>query len=123
LASAADAGGIGAVSGFNEGNGISERVTNAAKGAGTGALLGGALAGCVGAIAQGRHAAPIFRQYQGPCVNPEGFANSQIARAVSESGQTPAAARSRALRTPTPPASRSRLPMRSATLVNACCRL
>ncbi len=86
LASAADAGGIGAVSGFNEGNGLNERLTNAAKGAGTGALIGGALP-IAGAVTGGV-AAPIFANIKAR-INPEGFANSQIARAVHESGQTP----------------------------------
>jgi hypothetical protein len=86
LASAADAGGIGAVSGFNEGNGIGERLTNAAKGLGTGVAIGGALP-VAGAIASGV-TAPIFANIKAR-VNPEGYANSQVARAVSESGQTP----------------------------------
>ena len=85
-ASAVDAGGIGAVSGFNEGNGIDERLTNAAKGAGTGAFLGGVVP-IAGAVAHGV-AAPIFANVKAR-TNPEAFANSQIARAVSESGQTP----------------------------------
>lgn len=86
LSSAADAGGLGAVSGFNEGNGLGERLTNAAKGLGTGVLVGGALP-VAGAVASGV-TAPIFANLRAR-VNPEGFANSQIARAVSESGQTP----------------------------------
>jgi hypothetical protein len=87
LASAADAAGIGAVSGFNEGNGLNDRLTNAAKGFGTGALIGGALP-IAGAVAKGV-TAPIFAHYKA-FTNPEGFANSQVARAVHESGQTPA---------------------------------
>jgi hypothetical protein len=83
---AADAGGIGAVSGFNEGNGLHERLTNAAKGFGTGALIGGALP-VAGAIAHGV-TAPIFANIKAR-VNPEGFAQSQYARAIHESGQTP----------------------------------
>lgn len=86
-ASAADAGGIGAVSGFNEGNGIGERLTNAAKGFGTGALIGGALP-IAGAVVGGV-TAPIFANIKAR-INPEGFAESQLARAVHESGQSPA---------------------------------
>jgi hypothetical protein len=86
-ASAADAAGLGGVSGFNEGNGLTERLTNAATGAGAGALFGGALP-VVGAIAKGV-TAPIFANVKAR-INPEGYANSQIARGVAESGQTPA---------------------------------
>ncbi|KRQ11942.1 hypothetical protein AOQ73_05915 [Bradyrhizobium pachyrhizi] len=86
LASAADAGGLGAISGFNEGNGITERLTNAAKGAGTGALVGGLVPGAL-AIGKGV-TAPIFANIRARA-NPEGYAASQVARAVTESGQTP----------------------------------
>lgn len=86
LASAADAGGIGAVSGFNEGNGLNERLSNAAKGLGTGLLIGGALP-AVGAVAGGV-VKPIFANIKARA-NPEQYANSQIARVVAESGQTP----------------------------------
>jgi hypothetical protein len=85
-ASAVDAGGLGAVSGFNEGNGIGERLTNAGKGLGTGLLLGGAIP-VAGTIAKGV-TAPIFANIKARA-NPEGFAESQLARAVHESGQTP----------------------------------
>jgi hypothetical protein len=85
-ASAVDAGGLGAVSGFNEGNGIGERLTNAGKGLGTGLLLGGAIP-VAGTIAKGA-TAPIFANIKARA-NPEGFAESQLARAVHESGQTP----------------------------------
>lgn len=86
-ASAVDAAGLGGISGFNEGNGLSERLTNAAKGFGTGLLVGGAVP-LAGAVAGGV-AAPIFANLKA-WHNPENFANSQIARAISESGQTPA---------------------------------
>lgn len=85
-ASAADAGAIGGVSGFNEGNSIGERLTNAAKGAGTGLVLGGAIP-VAGAIAHGV-SAPIFANIRARN-NPEGFAESQFARIVHDSGQTP----------------------------------
>jgi hypothetical protein len=64
LASAGDAAGLGGVSGFNEGNGLGERLTNAAKGVGIGALFGGALP-VVGAIAKGV-TAPIFANVNPP---------------------------------------------------------
>lgn len=85
-ASAGDAGAIGAVSGVNEGNGIEERLTNAAKGAGTGLLLGGAIP-VAGAVAKGV-TAPIFANIRARA-NPEGFAESQFARIIHDSGQTP----------------------------------
>lgn len=85
-ASAADAGGIGAVSGINEGNGIEERLTNAAKGLGTGVLLGGAVP-LAGAVAHGV-TAPIFANVRARA-NPEAFAQSQFARGIHDSGQTP----------------------------------
>jgi hypothetical protein len=85
-ASAADAGGLGAVAGFNEGNGINERLTNAAKGLGTGVLLGGAIP-VAGAITHGV-TAPIFANIKARN-NPEAFAQSQFARTIHDSGQTP----------------------------------
>jgi hypothetical protein len=85
-ASAVDAGALGAVSGFNEGNGLTERATNAAKGLGTGVLLGGAVP-VAGAIAHGV-SAPIFANIRARA-NPEGFAESQFARVIHDSGQTP----------------------------------
>lgn len=86
-ASAADAAGIGAFSGAMEGNGLVERGTNALKGG----LLGGAIGGATpGVLALGGAAlSPIFSNIRAR-VNPEGFARSQVARGVSESGRTPA---------------------------------
>ena len=85
-ASAGDASAIGGVSGLSEGNGIGERLENAAKGAGTGLLIGGALP-VTAAAAKGVMSAPAG--WLKALTNPEGYANSQIARAVHESGQTP----------------------------------
>jgi hypothetical protein len=86
-ASAADAAGIGAFSGAMEGNGLAERGANLLKGG----LLGGALGGATpGALALGGAAlSPLLSNIRAR-VNPEGFARSQVARGVSESGMTPA---------------------------------
>jgi hypothetical protein len=87
-ASAADAGAMGGFSGAMEGNGLSERATNAGKGLLVGGLLGGAtpaLLSTAGAIAS-----PLVSNLRARA-NPEGFAQSQVARAVHESGQTPQA--------------------------------
>lgn len=88
LAGAADAGALGGFSGGMEGNGLAERAQNALKGAGTGALLGAGLP-LVGAAA-GAVASPVISNIRAR-INPEGYAQSQIARAISESGQAPAA--------------------------------
>jgi hypothetical protein len=85
-ASAGDAAGLGGVAGFNEGNGLGERLTNAAKGAGTGLAVGAALP--VAATIAKSVASPITSNLRA-LINPEGYATSQIARAVHESGQTP----------------------------------
>jgi hypothetical protein len=86
-ASAVDAAGLGAFTGAMEGNGLAERGMNALKGG----LLGGALGGATpGALALGGAAlSPIISNIRAR-VNPEGFARSQVARGVSESGMTPA---------------------------------
>jgi len=85
-ASAADAAGIGAFSGAMEGNGLAERGTNALKGG----LLGGAIGGALPpALALGGAAlSPIISNIRAR-INPTGFAQSQVARGVSESGLTP----------------------------------
>jgi hypothetical protein len=86
-ASAADAAGIGAFSGAMEGNGLAERGANLLKGG----LLGGVLGGATpGALALGGAAlSPLISNIRAR-INPEGFARSQVARGVSESGMTPA---------------------------------
>lgn len=85
-ASAADAGALGGFSGAMEGNGLQERATNAAMGLGAGAVLGGATPGALKLI--GGALSPVvsnFRAWQ----NPKGFAESQVARGIHESGVTP----------------------------------
>ena len=86
LASAGDAAALGGFSGAMEGNGLQERGSNALKGAGLGAVVGGATPGVLGLL--GAAASPIVSNIRAR-VNPEGYAQSQIARAVSESGLTP----------------------------------
>lgn len=86
LASAADAAGVGGFSGAMEGDGLLERGKNALKGAGAGLVLGGlapfALAG-IKAVAS-----PVISNIKAR-LNPEGYAEGQVARAVQESGRTP----------------------------------
>jgi hypothetical protein len=86
-ASAADAAGIGAFSGAMEGNGLAERGANALKGGLLGGILGGATPGALSL--GGAALSPILSNIRAR-VNPEGFARSQVARGVSESGRTPA---------------------------------
>ena len=85
-ASAGDAAGLGAFSGAMEGNGLAERGANLLKGGLLGGILGGATPG---ALALGGAAlSPLISNIRAR-VNPEGFARSQVARGVSESGMTP----------------------------------
>lgn len=86
LASAGDAAAIGGFSGAMEGNGLAERGSNALKGAGLGAVVGGATPGVLGLL--GAAASPVVSNIRAR-VNPEGYAQSQVARAVSESGLSP----------------------------------
>lgn len=86
LASAGDGVAMGALAGAGEGNSIGERFNNA--------LFGGAVGGAVGGVAPG--ALGLLRQAASPVIsnirarmNPEGFARSQVARSVVESGQAP----------------------------------
>jgi hypothetical protein len=84
--SAADAGGMGLLSGLAEGNSLTERGQNAVIGGGLGAGLG-ALA--PGAIALGGTVlSPLISNIRAR-INPQGYAESQIARGVTESGRTP----------------------------------
>lgn len=85
-ASAGDAAAIGGISGATEGNGLGERLENAVKGAGTGLAIGGALP-VAATVAKGLAAAPAG--WLKALTNPEGYADSQVARVVHESGQTP----------------------------------
>jgi hypothetical protein len=85
-ASAADAGLLGGVTGFMEGDGLGDRAQNAAMGAGAGAAIGGAAPGLFAAA--GSALAPIVSNIRAR-VNPAGYARSQVARGVVESGRTP----------------------------------
>lgn len=86
-ASALDAAGMGAFSGAMEGNGLQERATNALKGGAAGAVVGGALPPALGLL--GAIASPVVSNVRAR-FNPEGYAQSQVARAINESGLTPA---------------------------------
>lgn len=85
-ASAADAAGLGAFSGGMEGNGLGERATNAAKGLVLGGAIGGLAPGAL-KIAGGL-LSPIVSNIRAR-VNPTGYAESQVARAIHESGVNP----------------------------------
>lgn len=84
-ASALDASALGGFSGAMEGNG-SDRLTNALKGAALGGALGAGVP--LAATVAGGVAAPILSNLRAR-INPEGYATSQVARAISESGMTP----------------------------------
>lgn len=86
-ASAADAGVLGAFTGAMEGNGLQERATNALKGGALGLGLGAAAP--VALSVGGAALSPLTSNIRAR-INPEGFAQSQVARAVSESQMTPA---------------------------------
>jgi hypothetical protein len=85
-ASAGDAGLIGAFSGAMEGNGLAERGMNALKGGGLGLLAGGVLPPALSLA--GAVASPITSFIRSRA-NPTGFAQSQVARGVVESGMAP----------------------------------
>lgn len=85
-ASALDAAGMGAFSGAMEGNGLQERATNALKGGATGAVVGGALPGAMSLA--GSAVSPVVSNIRAR-FNPEGYAQSQVARGIHESGLTP----------------------------------
>jgi hypothetical protein len=72
----------GAVQGAGEGSGLEDRAQKAAMGAGIGALAGGAVQG-VGEVAK------RTLGFVGASMNPQGYADRQIARAVSESKRAP----------------------------------
>jgi hypothetical protein len=85
-ASAGDAAAMGAVAGLGEGDGLGERLGNGLLGGALGVGVGGATPG---ALAIGKQAiSPIWSNIRAR-VNPEGFAQTQVARGVTESGQTP----------------------------------
>jgi hypothetical protein len=82
--SAADAAGFGGFSGAMEGNGLEERAANAAKGAAVGAAAGGLIPP---ALALGGAAvAPVVSNIRAR-VNPAGYAEGQVVRAIQESGR------------------------------------
>jgi len=85
-ASAGDAAAIGAFSGGMEGNGLAERGGNALQGGGIGLLAGGVLPPVL--ALGGAALSPITSNIRAR-MNPTGFAQSQVARGVSESGMTP----------------------------------
>lgn len=85
-ASGADAAGIGAVSGAMEGNGLQERATNAAKGLVIGGAVGSAAPGVIGTAKY--LASPIISQFLAR-FNRKNYAESQIARALSEGKISP----------------------------------
>jgi hypothetical protein len=85
-ASAADAGAMGGFSGAMEGNGFKERFNNAIKGLATGAALGGLTPGVLRLA--GAAVSPVVSNIRAR-INPQGFAESQVARGIHESGIDP----------------------------------
>lgn len=85
-ASGADAAGIGLFSGAMEGNGLQERATNAAKGAGVGFGVGAVTPGVIGAAKV--IASPVISQLLAR-LNPKNYAEAQVARALSEGKISP----------------------------------
>lgn len=85
-AGAADNAAIGGFSGAMEGNGLEERAINAAKGGAVGGVLGGALP--LAGRAAGIVASPITSQISAR-MNPQAYAEAQIARAISEGRTNP----------------------------------
>jgi hypothetical protein len=85
-ASAVDAGALGGFSGAMEGNGLNERFNNAVKGLAAGTALGGLTPGTL--KVGGAALSPIASNIRAR-LNPEGFAQSQIARGIHESGVNP----------------------------------
>lgn len=85
-ASAVDAGGLGAFSGAMEGDGIKERFNNAVKGLGAGIAIGGLTP--VALKIAGAALSPVVSNIRAR-VNPQGYAESQVARAIHESGVNP----------------------------------
>lgn len=86
LSSAADAAGLGGFSGAMEGNGIAERFNNAVKGLAVGGAMGGLTPAALKVA--GAALSPIISNIRAR-TNPQGFAESQIARGIHESGINP----------------------------------
>lgn len=86
LASAADGAAFGSAAGFMDGNSLEERGKNA--------LVGGAIGGGIGVAAPGvikvggSLLSPVISNVRAR-IDPEGFARSQVARGVMESGVAP----------------------------------
>jgi hypothetical protein len=81
-----DAAALGSIAGFNEGNGLNDRLTKAGESALTGALVGGALP--IGFAAAKGVVSPFLSNIIAQ-INPEGLARRQVARAIVESGEAP----------------------------------
>lgn len=86
IAAAADAGAMGAVAGAGEGNTLSERAGNAVTGAAIGGGVGAATPGVLKVA--GAVLSPLTSNIRAR-VNPEGYAQSQVARAIMESSHSP----------------------------------
>jgi hypothetical protein len=86
LASAADAAALGGFSGGMEGNGVKERFNNALKGAAVGGVVGGAAPAVMTGL--GAAASPVVSNIRAR-LNPQGFAESQVARAIHEGNINP----------------------------------
>lgn len=71
----------GGVQGFNEGSGVEDRLQRAGIGAGIGALGGGVIQG---AAEGGKRTLGFI----GSQINPSGYAERQVARAIAESGRS-----------------------------------
>ena len=84
--SAMDAAALGSIAGFNEENGLNDRLTKAGESALTGALVGGALP--IGFAAAKGVVSPFLSNIIAQ-INPEGLARRQVARAIVESGEAP----------------------------------
>jgi hypothetical protein len=85
-ASAADAGALGAISGGMEGDGVKERFNNSVKGLLAGTALGGLTPGVLKVA--GGTLSPVVSNLRAR-FNPQGYAESQVARAIHESGIAP----------------------------------
>ena len=84
--SAADSSILGGFSGAMEGDGLKERAVNGLKGLATGGILGTVLP--IGGKVVGALAAPVISNIKAR-FNPEGYAQSQVARSIHESGLSP----------------------------------
>ncbi len=85
-ASAGDAAGLGAFSGAMEGNTLAERFNNAMKGLAVGGAIGGLAPGALKLA--GAALSPVVSNIRAR-MDPQGFAQSQIARGIHESGVDP----------------------------------